>query len=61
MEIAEERLVANERDGGWFCDECDMLHHWTEKAFVINGKKYCEKCLIKFYPYVFVRVPQERN
>lgn len=42
----EKKQVANEWDGGWFCDGCDTLHHWKEKAWVKIGtrRKLCEKC-----------------
>lgn len=61
MLIAEEKIVACAWDGGWFCDKCDSLHPWEEKAFVINGEKYCKKCLTKIKEDVIINTLKERK
>ena len=43
----EQKRVATEWDGCWFCDKCYSMHHWKEKAFVENGEKLCKDCYEK--------------
>ena len=48
MNNFELKIVASEWDGAWFCDKCFSMHHYTEKAYVRFGKKYCVKCRKEF-------------
>lgn len=47
MLIAEKKIVSCEWDGGWFCESCWGFRRWKEKAYVVDGKKYCKNCLTK--------------
>ena len=47
IEDFECKKVATEWDMGWFCYKCDGLHSWKSKAFVYNGKPYCQECAQK--------------
>lgn len=47
IEDFERKKVATEWDMGWFCYKCDGLHSWRSKAFVYNGKPYCQECAQK--------------
>lgn len=39
--------VANEWDGGWFCDICDSLNHFKIKAYKVGSRKLCRACAEK--------------
>lgn len=43
----ERKRVATEWDGCWFCDRCESMHYWKEKAYVENGEKLCKDCYEK--------------
>ena len=47
--VFEIKKVATEWDGAWFCDKCQKMLHWKEKAYVDqdNGDKLCKECAEK--------------
>lgn len=40
----EKKIVANEWDGCWFCDDCYCLKHWKEEAYIVDGRPHCRNC-----------------